>query len=314
MYEIEITSPATTFINDENYLTEYWLSSYIEFENYSLNYQNREINISCDFSDIIASIKRTGYFNGGKIKVDLLYKFDTSMKHKKNFEDFVLLTFSDVLFLCFNLSFPGCMGIKRIKLNENFVDDIDKSGILFESIWGLSKKLGNWPIIQEIPLKDVIFWFNLLKIDFITIAENNIQRTLFSILYFSHDSYAGFNPSIIVWISQALESFYSIGKNDAILSSLKRRIFLHLGMPVQFKKIGGLINNFYDYRSKFVHGDMKILRQGSDKFWMSDVFDEYFLSLIQSADFGTLIVTCSIQKLIIDRKKEVSFSENIKYI
>ncbi len=132
-------------------------------------------------------------------------------------------------------------------------------------------------------------------------------------MYFCNDAHIGYNPSLVVWIIQSLESFFGIKSNDSIIRTLKTRIYLHLGNPEQLKVINRKINEFYDYRSKFVHGDMEILRYGSDKFLRMKSIDEYYSKLIGLNDFGaTLIISC-LQKMIVTNSKSIEFSEIIKY-
>ncbi|NER18338.1 HEPN domain-containing protein [Spongiivirga citrea] len=200
-----------------------------------------------------------------------------------------------------------------IELNDRSIEEINLTGVYFECATTVSHKFGGWPEIRIIPIKYVVEWYDSLKVGLKIKAENNMERALFSALYFCHDTYSGYNPTLIVWIIQALESFYGISSNDSIIKALKNRIFLHLGQTSQPKKVNKKINEFYDYRSKFVHGDMEIMRLGGDKFLREDYIDDYNLKLIDLCDFGATLIISSIQKMIIAGAKSVGFNETINY-
>ncbi|MBP2833034.1 hypothetical protein J8281_12630 [Aquimarina sp. U1-2] len=234
--------------------------------------------------------------------------------NRENFENFLITSYLDVLFLCLNLSLPGSLSIKSsVIFHRNFNDDINLFSGYLHSSFNVSSKFGGWPQIQVLPLKDVVNWYNSLNVGLKIKAENDLERTLFSLLYFCNDTHAGYNPSLVVWIIQGLESFFGIKSNDSIIRTLKRRIFLHLGATEQNKVVNKKINEFYDYRSKFVHGDMEILKYGSDKFLREKSIDDYYSKLIELSDFGaTLIISC-LQKMITNDCKSIEFKETIEY-
>lgn len=197
--------------------------------------------------------------------------------------------------------------------HSDFKDEINLSSLYLQSTFNVSNELSGWPNINVIPLRNVVQWYDSLNIGVKVKAENDIERTLFSFLYFCNDNHSVFNPTLIVWIIQSLESFFGIKANDSIIRTLKSRIFMHLGNTKQPKVVNKKINAFYDYRSKFVHGDMDILRYGSDKFLPAKPIDEYYFKLIELCDFGaTLIVSC-LQKMIINNSKKIEFKETIEY-
>lgn len=313
MFSIVINHPVFEFYPEESELIEHWKLASKVFKNYQFYHKGITINIRTDFSDIQFKAKKKGHFVGGDVLVVLEYPELKTVKNVKGFENFIALSFSNVLFLCLNISFPGSIHISKIRLNDGYVDDIDHSSLLFESSWSFTEKYDNWPLIERISLSTVVKWYKSLNINLKIVAETNLERCLFSMLYFCHDTYAGFNPSMIVWITQALESFYGINSNEPVIRTLKKRMFLHLGPANQPKKINKLINEYYDYRSTFVHGDMKILKQGSDKFYDTEELNEYFSQLIRLSDFGASIVISSIQKLIKKNSLGISYKENIVY-
>ncbi|QKX06222.1 hypothetical protein HN014_15325 [Aquimarina sp. TRL1] len=244
----------------------------------------------------------------------ITYENANEIDNKENIENFTIISFVDVLFLCLNLSFPGSMSIRTsVTFHKEFKDEINLHSGYLESSFQVCDKLGGWPEIRIIPLKYVVEWYNSLNIGLKIKAENDIERTLFSLLYFCNDNHSGFNPTLTVWIIQSLESFFGIKSNDSIIKTLKSRLFLHLGTTLQPKIVNKKINDFYNYRSKFVHGDMEILKYGTDKFLRDDLIDEYYLRLIELCDFGaTLIISC-LQKMIINDSKKIEFRETIEY-
>jgi hypothetical protein len=281
------------------------------FNSYEFDYEDCKYLINSDFSDLFARAESKNAFYGGIIEMKISC---SNLDSRKNIENFIILSYIDVLFLCSNFAYPGSMNIRSsIELNNESIEEINLTGGYFESATETSYKFGGWPEIRIIPIKYVLEWYNSLNVGLKIKAENNIERALFSTLYFSHDTYAGYNPTLIVWIIHALESIYGIKSNDSIIKALKNRIFLHLGQTSQPKKVNKKINEFYDYRSKFVHGDMEIMRLGGDKFLREDFIDDYNLKLIDLCDFGATLVISSIQKMIINDAKTMEFNETISY-
>ncbi|RZN82112.1 MAG: hypothetical protein EVB11_09510 [Winogradskyella sp.] len=292
-------------------MVDFWKEASNLFKHYELTYEEFLFDISTDFSDIFQQAKEHDFFYGGELK--LIISSDSKDPDIIRIRNTVAVNFVHILFLCMNLSFPGSLNLLkcRIKNSEQMKEEVSFTSYYFESAWGINDEY-EWPSIKKIPLDIVIKWYNSLNINSKMIAETNVEKTLFSILDFCNYDYDD-NPTLIVWITNALEAFYGIKSRDSIVHSLKNRMYLHLNNPNQSKRINKKINEFYSYRSAFVHGDMKILRHGSSKYIYNDTIDLYFDELWKLCEFGNALIISSIQKLILLDKKSLSFKEEIEY-
>jgi hypothetical protein len=116
------------------------------------------------------------------------------------------------------------------------------------------------------------------------------------------------DPTDLVWFAHAMEALYDT-PSDAILRTMRDRMFLVLGEPVEnSKKIRKLINQFYDLRSSFVHGDYEILKPS----WLSlaasiEAFDREGSD--RSKFLISSVVIATLQKMIINNWRGLSFHQ-----
>jgi hypothetical protein len=182
------------------------------------------------------------------------------------------------VFLAINLSLPGACDFRDAlvypktpdaetsqRYNNHFPYHVDLFTTIFE--YGLDSSIEmKWPLISAIPLTDVWLW--LQRVDHLTSsnAKTSAQKALYALLHCCLIPIKPYSDLIeLVWFAHAMESLYET-PSDAILKTLRERIFLLLGEPVENgKKIRKLINQFYDLRSSFVHGDYEILKPS----WLS---------------------------------------------
>jgi hypothetical protein len=182
------------------------------------------------------------------------------------------------VFLAINLSLPGACDFRDAliypktpdvetsqRYNNHFPYHIDLFTTIFE--YGLDTSIEmKWPLISVVPLKDVWSW--LQKVDRLTSssAETSAQKALYALLHCCSIPIRPYGDLVeLVWFAHAMESLYDT-PSDAILKTLRERVFLLLGEPVENgKKIRKLINQFYDLRSSFVHGEYEILKPS----WLS---------------------------------------------
>ena len=307
-FALNIRPPETEFYESESDLCDFWNEVNEIFSEYHLTVKNFNFTILSDFSNLVKG-SENDFFNGGNITIEVRYDYIES----KYLTKYVVLSFIDNLFICSNLSFPGILNLYKTRIfgEKDFYEDFFLGSVFFESVWEVSKTFHNWPKIQRIPLKKVFNWSKSLEINLTPIAENNIERALYSLLEISNNL-SNDNPTIVVWITNALEAVYNIKSGDPIIKYLKRRIFLHLGQSEHTRKINKSINEFYAYRSSFVHGDLKILRLGAFKYYNEEKISDYYNSLWKLINFGNTLLISTLQKMILQNYKELEFEEVLK--
>ncbi|HYK77932.1 MAG TPA: hypothetical protein VEV16_13220, partial [Daejeonella sp.] len=105
------------------------------------------------------------------------------------------------------------------------------------------------------------------------------------------------NSSFLFWSILGIEALLAEGNNN-ILNQIKSKCILLFGEPKEFKK---KINHLYDYRSRFVHGDINI----PPKFFFID--EKFELEYWEYLNFSISILIALIRKLIRDDKTEFNF-------
>jgi hypothetical protein len=182
------------------------------------------------------------------------------------------------VFLAVNLSLPGACDFQGAliypktpdtetpqKFSSHFPYQIDLCTTIFEYGFDSSVEM-KWPLISVIPLTNVWSW--LQKVDHLTSsnAETSVQKSLYALLHCCIIPFKPYSDLIeLIWFAHAMEALYDT-PGDAILKTLRDRVFLLLGEPIENgKKIRKLLNQFYDLRSSFVHGDYEILKPS----WLS---------------------------------------------
>lgn len=214
------------------------------------------------------------------------------------------------LFIIFNLSFPGSLNMYNACIGRNNTDleYLRLNGITFEDAL-VECTLNNWPKVDLIPIEKTWNWYKNLKINFRQVAMNRIERALFATLHACKNSAT--NPINLIWLSHALEALYDTPQNS-IVNTLKQRIFLLLGEPVEGRtKISKKINNFYNLRSRFVHGDFETFHPS-----FNDILDNKIITIsddvISTFDFAYSIILSTFQKLIKNNWKNAMFSESFR--
>ncbi|MBM7584650.1 hypothetical protein JOC86_001187 [Bacillus pakistanensis] len=135
---------------------------------------------------------------------------------------------------------------------------------------------------------------------------NGTESALFSILNICREGYV--SPTQLIWISSALEALYDTLKGQ-ISRTLVDRIELFLGIPENGKKkFKKKIREFYNLRSRFVHGELEIAHP-MYKNILDEKFSDYETQLLENCDFGLSIVIATLQKMIKNKWTCINFKE-----
>jgi Apea-like HEPN len=219
------------------------------------------------------------------------------------------------LFLAMNLSIPGSCdfysAIIRPVVAENDTYEKEIRLRLSGSIIASSTKLIDemkWPEIHEIPVKIVLQWIEKIGFSKSSFAHSNTERAIFGLLYSCmHEE---IEPTALIWLTQALEALFDTPQLG-IANTLKERVFLVLEKPNEnLKKINKAINAFYDYRSRYVHGEIALPNPMSIRL-LDKTLDDFEEELIQHMDFAMILIVASLQKLIIKDSNGFNFSETL---
>ncbi|WP_339785356.1 hypothetical protein NSQ38_28220 [Paenibacillus sp. FSL R7-0313] len=260
--------------------------NFLDEENSSDEYLELVCRISC---------RQLDELNSQASDIELKYYLENTFYH---------------VFLMINLSAPGAFNPYSpfLKSRENLGLELYKlSSFDFENSWINSIEVG-WPSISYIPFPKVWAWYSQLNIGTRQIASTRLERALFSLLHCSL-SEGGISPTDLIWVSHALESLYDT-PNGLINRILVDRISMFLELPlVNSRKLKKKIRDFYEIRSRFVHGELDISHPTNNDI-LDKSLDSYTNNLLENYYFGFSIVLATIQKMIANNWNEIRFSEN----
>lgn len=180
---------------------------------------------------------------------------------------------------------------------------LDKTEIILSSLdFAYEEQLKTkWPRIIALTLEETIDWYvsNNLHTDFN--SKNKLHRAINSFSYqFSHLHEK--DTSILFWTMLGIEALLAEG-NANIINQIKVKTSLILGEPKEFKK---RLDKLYNYRSRFVHGDIDFPAKYSSDY---ENFEEEYYQYLQ---FATTVLIALIRTLISKNKSEYNFEYKLK--
>lgn len=217
--------------------------------------------VRLDVSDVLQQIDEReliepsypdGFGNSAWIDIDVhpLYAPDSELTSLPLVQRFV-----EQLWLALNIAHPASLELEQsVYAEPNDVavpPALSASGFL-EAFQGAQRD--GWPPLRTIPFRSTWDWLHGEMIHDVCVANTPLQVALFSLLQLSRRD--PFDPANILSISQALEAIVATGKEN-IGSTFRTRVQTILGDPSTRKS---RLTNFYDLRSRIVHGDYPLVR------------------------------------------------------
>ncbi|XGW00061.1 MAG: hypothetical protein ACAF41_14140 [Leptolyngbya sp. BL-A-14] len=219
------------------------------------------------------------------------------------------------IFLTMNLAIPGSCDFYSVEVHSNSLEASNFSkkkrlwlaGSTFEGAIESQKRLG-WQILQDLPILKVLQWIQRIGVAESNFARSTTERAIYGMLHVCNQP--DLSPSEVVWLAQALEALFDTPK-AGISKILRDRIFLVLGEPTEnLKKIKKAINTFYDYRSRYVHGEIEIPNPMSIRLSDSSL-DKFQEELMEHIDFAMLLIVSALQRLILLDGSAFEFLESV---
>ena len=230
----------------------------------------------------------------------------TTMNHSHHLVKQYLYT----VFLAANLSAPGCAEFWDVTIfreSNNHHDTLFLSSEPLAAAWSSALEAG-WPPLSALPLSRSVRWFQSHQIGLRQIASYPIERALYALLYACHGNPPG--PTEIIWLTHALEALTN-SPVERIAKLLQDRLFLLLGKPEHNKKaVHRRLSDFYNLRSRIVHGDFNIAHPARNDLLERAVIDQYN-DFFRHEDFAFSVILSLFQELIRNDWKGVEFSESV---
>lgn len=318
------------------YYIDYWKEVITKFSNVEVYYLSAAVKLSFDWTNLYnRAINRIE--NDISLKEFLMkrkaeqYEIEQALEEKeefvyvncevsvntdirfknneviKNHCFYILKNFLYDFYLVSNIVIPGSFDLYRtiIEVDGEERHQFNISSYGLESAWVYSLE-NDWPKLNILSLEDAWKWYKNLNIIGKQVSTNNIERALMSIFYIVEDSHARQNN--LIWLAVALEALYDT-PNALISKLLRDRIMLVLGEPLNKKQVTKRLSEFYNYRSRFVHGESKIFHPSLNSI-MEPKLDEYIDKHNEVIDFATAILLATIQVIISKDYKGFNFIEN----
>lgn len=163
-----------------------------------------------------------------------------------------------------------------------------------------------WPKLKILDLEQTINWLNKYQNKTDSLSNDKISRALNAYSYLFKTRGGDDNASELFWAMVGIESIYAEGNANIVNQvNLKSQIFL--GKRKEFKKS---FNEMYDYRSRFVHGDLDFI----NNFVLRDNTEEVFkhwTDLGENQDLATAVLIATFQKLIVSNWTSLDFEYKV---
>jgi hypothetical protein len=298
--------PAEDF---EQHLLDCWVQASKIFSVFEFYYGQDKIVITTDWS------KFESQFEFSIDEADeLIIHIQGNPTLMKSFSEYFIIRFIEMMYITMNIAAPGTFNIFQAELKciesntyEMGPSNVSLSSNPFETFWETTGELNHWPKVAFMPLIEVVDWYKSLDIILKAKASTNIQRCIFALINFGKGD-GPFSPANLLWITHSLEALYDTPK-DAVLNTLRNRIFLFLGEPATHKnELRKKINTLYDLRSQFVHGSMEVAREPFFENIDRDLH-EYMKHLNDMCDFGIMLLLATLQKIVSQKGKALTFKE-----
>lgn len=153
-----------------------------------------------------------------------------------------------------------------------------------------------WPVIKPIKLEETLKWFMSNNLHTDDISKNSLHRAVNAFSY-QFSSLEERDTSALFWTMLGIEALLAEGTAN-IIGQIKSKSSIILGQPIDYKK---KLNKLYNYRSRFIHGDIDFPAKFSADYENFEV--EYWDYL----NFASSILLELIRTLIVMNKNKFVF-------
>lgn len=296
-----------------NMFNNYHLETYALSRRESIGYK-----ISVDTSDAVTffnkrihNVDNEDYYSEPDfyLKISLLTIDDGEMISIGGAQSLNIISrFLQDLFISMNIAFPSSLNLWYAE----FYEDRDSYDVVayapFYSAIALSRALElniNWQYaaIKKIPFEKIWTWINSVGIPGVGVANNPAQKACFILLNLSKTP--EFNIENSIALSRVFEIILT-DSNQGVNKIVKERLELLFGEPKENKK---WFSQFYQLRSRVVHGDLPVTRN-SNEFRFQN---EEFLTEFEKIYYQAFIMFISLlQKMVLNNCSGFLFSQEIK--
>lgn len=230
------------------------------------------------------------------LRIEVIYE-----DHRNEDDEFAEITWNFILpklIFIINLTYATKVDFLPGLILSNEGTYLGKSKLILSSLDDVheySMKI-EWPNLHGLKLDQVIEWYNEFNLHPDDLSKNKLHRAMNA---FSH-SFSALHEkdtSVLFWAMLGIEALLAEGSNN-IINQIKVKASIILGEPKQFKN---KLDKLYNYRSRFVHGDINFPAKFSSNY--DNFKGEYWDYL----SFANSILIALIRHLIEQKKDKFTF-------
>lgn len=207
-----------------------------------------------------------------------------------------------------NLSLPGGMSFlsSEFIVNGETKDNIALASDILQYLF--ISEYNKFRKVKILSLSSTWKWYQEI-VDLNQLStDTNFERAIACLFHYIRKG--SLDPVDSLYVFMGLESFYNLGNNQ-IKTALKNRTVMFLDINDYKKEFKKLMGDFYDYRSRLVHGNLNVT-MCEDTLLNGRMYDPSVSNNLKQSDIGIYILIVSIQKSIEENRNKLSFCERIK--
>lgn len=210
----------------------------------------------------------------------------------------------NTLFLIANVLRPSGLTVER---GFAFVDQTFHGEVpaFFAEDWHrairASKKYG-WPSLEPLSVVKAWLWLESTACIDAGIARHSVGRALAALSYVAQASLDSESSLNLAWVLLGLEALYCTG-SVGLREQLVAKSELVLGRRVENKKAFGAM---YDFRSRFLHGDMDLPLRYSEFNAVPD-FERHYVDLDDHEGLALAVLISTLQTMIRNDWRALNF-------
>lgn len=165
----------------------------------------------------------------------------------------------------------------------------------------------NWPLIKMIDLKSTINWLAQFQEETDSISNSSIGRALNAYSYLFSTRGGSDDGAYLFWTMVGIEAIFAEGSSN-IMHQINLKTQTLLGKRIDNKK---RFNAMYDFRSRFVHGDLDL----NNKYYINDRSSEinkFWTDLFDNEHIAMSILIATFQELILRNSISLEFDYILK--
>lgn len=323
---------------------EYWKTATSILKNYQIKIREFSYNIQFDWKPLLrrhqynySVMEKLHFEMHGKNRKDEVWKLLDSFKnsdvqincrsmlpegyetpdedetpYKLRASDYSVLAVESSLhdvFLIMNIASPGScnMTCKVGSSNKIAFSPKIKLGNYFFDSATLHSHGGKWPPLSNIPLEQVLSWFNTVRNQGSQVPESNLEKVLFAIL---HICLEDLSHTTILWLFNALETLFDTRPGENFRSLVSRIGLLLSPNKQEMKTLNANLRKMYEFRSSFIHGGIEVYHPMMNEIIDTRV-DEKFSRIMHLSDFGFTLLIASIHEIIRRDWHEITFTDEL---